>query len=77
MKNKLLWIIALTLLFTPATSLTMPNAARQLPGKFKSFRQMMRYHNGLKRHGLVGTMTPVMHEGSEMYFYRDGKRCRM
>ena len=78
MKNKLLWIIALALLFTPVTSLTMLNPAMQHPGKFKSFRQMMRYYKGVERHGLTRTMTMIEHGVSEeMYFYRDGERCRL
>lgn len=79
MKRKLLIISALALLFTPVNPLTMPNPAEQGPGKFQNFRQMMRYHEGLKYHGLKSKMTVVYisRDGDEMYFYRSGERCRI
>lgn len=59
MKHKLLAIAALSLLFTPVTTLTMPNPAAQGPGKWDSYRQMMKYHRGLEKHGLAGTVSVV------------------
>ena len=78
-KRRLLLIAALALLFTPVTTVSMPNPAMETPGKWYSFRQMMRYHNGLKKHGLVGHIVPVEFsaDGETMYFYRDGERCRI
>jgi len=73
---KRLWIIIFfTLLFTPATDLSMPNAAEQTPAKFKSFRQMKHYFDGIKKHGIHSAMSDG--ENEEMYFYRDGRRCRL
>jgi len=78
MKRKLLIIAALSLVFTPVTTVYMPNPAAQHPGKFRSFRQMMKYHRGLEKHGLAGTVSAVeiAADGTEMYFYRNGERCR-
>jgi len=79
MKRKLLIIAALALLFTPATTVSMPNPAMETPGKWDSFRQMMRYYHDLKRHGLAGriSIVEVAADGETMYFYRDGERCRL
>lgn len=78
MKRKLLWIAALALLFTPVTTVTMPNPAAQTPAKFQSFRQMKRYFDGIEKHGIKG-LTAVISDGNseDMYFYRDGRRCRL
>jgi hypothetical protein len=77
-KRRLLLIAALAL-FTPVTSVSMPNPAMEHPGKFASFRQMMKYYNGLKKHGLAGrfSLVEIAADGEEMYFYRDGERCRI
>jgi len=79
MKRKLLIIAALALLLTPVTPVSMQNPAMETPGKWDSFRQMMKYHQGLKKHGLAGRMVPVEFsaDGETMYFYRDGERCRI
>jgi hypothetical protein len=60
------------------TTLTMPNPAAQHPGKFRSFSQMMKYHRGLEKHGLAGkvSVVEIADDKTEMYFYRNGERCR-
>ncbi|MCX5826916.1 MAG: hypothetical protein NTV58_02805 [Deltaproteobacteria bacterium] len=75
---KKLGIIAfLIMAFTTVTTLTMPNPAQQSPAKFDSYDQMMRYFKGLKKHGLEHEIAVIWIEGTEMFFIRDGERCRM
>lgn len=59
MKWKIFRIMLFVLIFTPVTTLTMLNPPMQHPGKFSSFKQMMRYYRSIEKKGPERHITPT------------------
>ncbi|OPY14545.1 MAG: hypothetical protein A4E69_01159 [Syntrophus sp. PtaB.Bin138] len=78
MKWKIFRIMLFVLIFTPVTTLTMLNPPMQHPGKFSSFKQMMRYYRSIKKDGLERHITPTERgRGKDMYLGRNGPKVRL
>ncbi|NTW17214.1 MAG: hypothetical protein HGA41_07150 [Syntrophaceae bacterium] len=78
MKWKIFRIMLFVLIFTPVTNLTMLNPPMQHPGKFSSFKQMMRYYRSIEKDGLERHITPTERgRGKDMSLGRNGPKVRL